>query len=97
MADEAGGSADRVIVSATRLPVPEDQSPAAVTVITSEELAERQTDRVADALRAVPGLNVVQTGAPGQLTSVFTRGLESRHTEVLIDGHPLQSRVGRFV
>ncbi len=81
--------ADRIVVTATRLPVAEDQSPADVTVIPAEEMAERQTDRVADALRDVPGLSVVQTGSPGQLTSVFIRGLESQHTQVLIDGVPI--------
>jgi vitamin B12 transporter len=88
-AGATGSTAEPVVVSATRLPVPEDQSPAAISVLTADELAARQTDRVADALSAVPGLDVVQTGAPGQLTSVFTRGLESRHTEVLIDGIPI--------
>ncbi len=89
--------AEPVVVSATRLPLAEDQSPAEVTVIPAEEMAERQTDRVADALRAVPGISVSQSGAPGQLTSVFTRGLESRHTQVLIDGVPInQGLAGQF-
>ncbi len=89
--------AERIIVTATRLPVAEDQSPADVTVIPAEELAERQTDRVADALRDVPGVSVAQTGAPGQLTSVFIRGLESQHTQVLIDGVPInQGLAGAF-
>ena len=86
-----------IVVSATRLPLAEDQSPAEVTVISAEEMAERQTDRVADALRAVPGISVSQSGAPGQLTSVFTRGLESRQTQVLIDGVPInQGLAGQF-
>ncbi len=88
---------DRVVVTATRLPVAEDQSPAAVTVIPADELAQRQTDRVADALRAVPGVSVSQSGAPGQLTSVFTRGLNSDQTQVLIDGIPFnQGLAGQF-
>ena len=96
--DESSGSrADRIVITATRLPTDADRVPAAVTVIPAEELAQRQTDRVADALRAVPGLSVAQTGAPGQLTSVFTRGLESRHTQVLLDGVPLnQGLAGLF-
>jgi vitamin B12 transporter len=94
---DTNNGAEPVVVTATRLPVPEDQSPAAISVITDDELAARQTDRVADALRAVPGLDVVQTGAPGQLTSVFTRGLNSEHTEVLIDGIPInQGLAGLF-
>jgi vitamin B12 transporter len=89
--------AEPLVVTATRLPVPEDQSPAAITVISAQDLSGAQDDRVADALRAVPGLDVVQTGAPGQLTSVFTRGLESRHTQVLIDGIPFnQGLAGLF-
>ena len=86
---DTDNTAEPVVVTATRVPVPEDASPSAISVISDDELAQRQTDRVADALRAVPGLDVVQTGAPGQLTSVFMRGLESRHTEVLIDGIPV--------
>ncbi len=88
---------DRIVVTATRLPVAEDQSPAAITVITADELAQHQTDRVADALRAVPGISVSQSGAPGQLTSVFTRGLNSDQTQVLIDGIPFnQGLAGQF-
>jgi vitamin B12 transporter len=41
---------------------------------------------VPDALRTVPGLNVVQSGGPGGQTSVFMRGMEARHVKVLIDG-----------
>ena len=52
---------------------------------------------MADALRQVPGLSVVQTGTAGQLTSVFTRGLRSEHTQVLIDGVPInQGLAGLF-
>jgi vitamin B12 transporter len=41
---------------------------------------------VPDALIEAPGLNLVQTGGPGGLTSVFIRGANANHTEVLIDG-----------
>lgn len=86
-----------VVVSATRFDIPLDQSPASVTVISSEELEQKQIERVSDALREVPGLAVVQTGTPGQLTSVFTRGLNSAHTQVLIDGIPInQGLAGQF-
>ncbi|MDQ3119094.1 MAG: TonB-dependent receptor plug domain-containing protein, partial [Verrucomicrobiota bacterium] len=88
---------EEIIISATRLPILQDQSPASVSVVTSQEIEQRQTRRVADALREVPGLSVVQTGAPGQLTSVFTRGLRSEHTQVLLDGIPInQGLQGAF-
>src|SRR5205807_8309774 len=88
---------EQVVVSATRFDIPLDQSPASVSVITSEDLEQKQIERVSNALREVPGLSVVQTGAPGQLTSVFTRGLRSEHTQVLLDGIPInQGLQGAF-
>ena len=88
---------ESVVVSATRFDIPLDQSPASASVISSEELEEKQIQRVSDALREVPGLSVVQTGSPGQLTSVFTRGLRSEHTQVLLDGIPInQGLQGAF-
>jgi len=93
------GEADveSVVVSATRFDIPLDQSPASASVISSEELEQKQIQRVSDALREVPGLSVVQTGVPGQLTSVFTRGLRSEHTQVLLDGIPInQGLQGAF-
>ena len=88
---------EEIVVSATRLPIPEEESPATVSVITDATIDQRQARRVADALRQVPGLSVAQSGAPGQLTSVFTRGLRSQHTQVLLDGIPInQGLAGLF-
>jgi vitamin B12 transporter len=88
---------EAVVVSATRFDIPLDQSPASVSVISSEDLEQKQIERVSDALREVPGLSVVQTGTAGQLTSVFTRGLRSEHTQVLLDGIPInQGLQGAF-
>ena len=78
-----------MIVSATRFDIPLDQSPASVSVISSEDLEQKQIQRVSDALREVPGLSVVQTGTAGQLTSVFMRGLPSQDMQVLLDGIPI--------
>jgi len=78
---ESETKAEEIVVTATRLPILEDESPASVTVVTSEEIEQRQVRRVADALREVPGVTITQTGAPGQLTSIFTRGLRSEHTQ----------------
>ncbi|MDQ6622278.1 MAG: TonB-dependent receptor plug domain-containing protein, partial [Verrucomicrobiota bacterium] len=86
-----------IVVSATRVPIEEETSPATVTVVAAEDFAEKQIKRVADALREVPGLAVTQSGAPGSLTSVFTRGLRSEHTQVLLDGIPInQGLQGAF-
>src|SRR6266480_3086586 len=95
--DQDEAEAAPVIVSATRTDIPLDQSPASVSVITSEDIEQKQIERVSNALREVPGLSVVQTGTAGQLTSVFTRGLRSEHTQVLLDGVPInQGLQGAF-
>jgi vitamin B12 transporter len=80
---------EQVVVSATRFEIPLDQSPASVSVISSEDIEQKQIERVTDALREVPGLSVVQTGTAGQLTSVFMRGLPSEDMQVLLDGIPI--------
>jgi vitamin B12 transporter len=86
-----------IVVSATRIETPEEESPATIDVIRADDIAIKQTHRVADSLREVPGLSVVQSGSPGALTSIFTRGLRSEHTQVLLDGIPVnQGLQGAF-
>src|SRR6266404_9569656 len=77
---------EQVVVSATRIETPIDQIGSSVTVVTDEEIEKHQERTLPDVLRTVPGLNVVQTGGPGGKTSLFTRGTNSNHTKVLIDG-----------
>ena len=86
-----------IVVSATRIESPEEESPASIDVIRADDFEIKQTHRVADSLREVPGVSVVQSGPPGSLTSVFTRGLRSEHTQVLLDGIPVnQGLQGAF-
>lgn len=80
------GASNSVVVSPTTIPTPTNQSASSVTVITADDIQSQQYQTVPDALSAVPGLNVVQTGGPGGLTSVFIRGTNSNHVKVLIDG-----------
>ncbi len=75
-----------VVVSPTTVPTPSDQSPSSTTVITAGDIEARHYATLPDALATVPGLNVVQQGGPGSLTSVFMRGTNSNHVKVLIDG-----------
>jgi vitamin B12 transporter len=75
-----------VVVSPTATETPIDQVASSVTVITAKDMERDQRRTVPDALATVPGLNVVQSGGPGGLTSVFTRGTNANHTKVLIDG-----------
>jgi vitamin B12 transporter len=74
------------VVSPTGVVTPTGQVASSITVITAKDIETQQLRTVPDVLSTVPGLNVVQTGGPGGLTSVFMRGTNSNHTKVLIDG-----------
>ncbi|HEV7610303.1 MAG TPA: TonB-dependent receptor [Steroidobacteraceae bacterium] len=75
-----------VVVTATRIPTPEVEIASSISVVTADEIAARQLQTLPDLLKVMPGLNVVQSGGPGGLTSVFMRGTNSNHTKVLVDG-----------
>lgn len=83
---EAAVSLSEISISATGVPTPVTQTGSSVTVLTSDLLQAQQARTVPDALRQVPGLNVVQTGGAGGQTSVFIRGTNSNHVKVQIDG-----------
>src|SRR5439155_24481100 len=75
-----------VVVSPTATPTPSAYVASSVTVITAADIAREQRQTLPDALSNVPGLNIIQTGGAGVLTSVFMRGTKAIHTTVLIDG-----------
>src|SRR5438045_8706307 len=91
----AEAQSEGIVVSATRIETPEEESPATVDIIRSDDFEIKQTHRVADALREVPGVSVVQSGAPGPLTSVFTRGRRSQPRPVLLLGIPVPQGLQR--
>lgn len=80
------GVRDTVVVTATLSPEEESQVGSAVTVITRDDIERGGARTVLEALRLVPGLDVVRSGSDGAVTSVFLRGAGSGHTLVLVDG-----------
>jgi vitamin B12 transporter len=75
-----------LVVSANFTPTAADQVASSVTLITAQEIEARQERSLPDILRAVPGLNLIQSGGEGSTTSLFIRGANSNQTRVLIDG-----------
>jgi vitamin B12 transporter len=73
-------------ITATRTSVEEDNPASALTVITQEEIQQKQHMQVKDILREQLGLNVVTSGRLGSSSSVFMRGSNSASTLVLLDG-----------
>lgn len=55
-------------------------------VISAQEIQDKGATNVSEALRDVPGLELVRQGGAGQTTSLFIRGARSEDTLVLIDG-----------
>jgi len=85
-----------IAVTATRIPTARVLLPQAVTVLEGAELEARGIIFLLDALREIPGVQVVRTGSIGGTTSVFLRGGNSNFVKVLLDGVPLNEPGGRF-
>ncbi|MFO7577312.1 MAG: TonB-dependent receptor [Pelovirga sp.] len=75
-----------VVVTATRTLTPLSQVASSITVISAEEIAEKQHRMVLDVLRSVPGVSITRSGPVGGQASIRLRGTDNRHTLVLIDG-----------
>lgn len=72
-------------------PVPVEKLGSSVTVVTREEIENKQAKHVAEILRAVPGLSVNRTSTAGSVTQIRVRGAEANHVLVLIDGVEINS------
>ena len=77
---------DRVTVTGTRTAVTVDQALSAVDVIDRDEIERSQAHSLPQLLRGRAGINLVNQGGLGKLTTLFLRGTESDHTLVLVDG-----------
>ncbi len=77
---------DELVVTAFRTPAQLDAIGSAYTVITAEEIENRQALTVSDILRTVPGIQIDRSGPIGTQTVLRMRGGESNQTLVVIDG-----------
>lgn len=77
---------ESVVVTATRTPQPAAKTGESISIITGEELQERQILPLADALEETPGTTVVRNGGVGQNATLSIRGAEAGQSLVLIDG-----------
>jgi vitamin B12 transporter len=75
-----------VLISANRQVEARNDSSAANTVFTREDIDRLQPSSVTDLLRRVPGVQVGQTGGRGSLPGIYIRGTKSAQSLVLVDG-----------
>jgi vitamin B12 transporter len=85
-----------VVVTATLVPIATAAPIATSTILKGDELRAQGITRVEDALRLVPGAQVVSSGPDGSLTSLFLRGGNSNYVRVLVDGVPVNDAGGAF-
>ena len=82
-----------IVVTASRIPEPINETASSVEQITGEDLFERQDRTLPEALSIVPGV-LVQKTSYGQ-GSPYIRGFTGFHTLLLVDGIRLNSPVFR--
>ena len=87
---------ESVVVTAAASELPQARTGAPVTVIDVETLDALQKTDVLEALRLVPGAQVVQTGQRGGPASLFIRGGNSNFNKVLVDGVAANDIGGAF-
>ncbi len=80
-----------LVVTASLEEEPADRLSASVDVVDEAEISARQATNIAEILSTVPGLTVLRSGAPGKVTSLFSRGTESDHTLALWNGIKLNN------
>ncbi len=84
--DSVKTTLSEIVVTANKTETPYYALGSSVSVITSDEISRQNLRTVVDVLRELPGLTITQHGGPGKLASVYTRGANSNHTLVIIDG-----------
>ena len=82
---------DVVIITGSATPVEYQKLGQTLTVVSGELIEDQGYTYIADVLRQVPGVAVSQSGGPGALTQIRTRGSEGNHTLALLDGIDISS------
>jgi len=82
---------DPVVVTATKTETPRERLGAAVTVLTDEEIQEKNYTTVEDALRHVPGVEIQRSGGLGKTAQIRIRGAGPQQVQVMVDGMRVKS------
>ncbi|MBU2069839.1 MAG: TonB-dependent receptor [Gammaproteobacteria bacterium] len=77
---------EHISIYANRTATAEAEVLASVTLLERDDIVARQAADLPALLAQLPGINVARSGGRGQLSSVFIRGGEAKHTLILIDG-----------
>ena len=87
LAAQEAENLDEIFVTATRTEQAIDKiGGSSVSVLTFEEIDAKKQLAVSEILKDIPGIDINKNGGMGTLTSVFTRGADSKNTLILVDG-----------
>jgi outer membrane receptor protein involved in Fe transport len=86
----------RVVVSATLGGAQVPEIGSSVSLVTRQEISDRDAQNAFEVIRGIPGVEVNQAGRRGGVTGVFIRGGESKYNAVMVDGIPLNEFGGDF-
>ncbi len=87
----AADELESVVVTAARVEQPISKVIGSVTVITRDEIEQRQVQSVQDLLRGEAGIDIANNGGLGKASSIYLRGANSSQTLILVDGVRLGS------
>ena len=85
-----------VLVTGESAPTAQEQSPAPSSILTSDQIVQRQAISLPDLLYTQPGISIARTGPIGGLTTLFLDGGNSNYTKIFIDGTPANESGGNF-
>lgn len=77
---------DQIVITASRAPETETQTPASVSIIDHETIDRLDEPLVSALLRLTPSAAISTSGPAGSLTEVRIRGAEANHSLLFIDG-----------
>src|SRR4051812_35049645 len=80
------GVSQSVVVSAADRAQTVDEVSKPISVVSREEIVNRNAFSLSDIVMTTPGLQVFNGGGPGQNTTIRIRGLRADATAVLVDG-----------
>jgi vitamin B12 transporter len=83
---ELAGLSQSVVVTAAGEAQMPDEVSRPLTVISHDEILNRNDYSYGDLLNTVPGLTIQNEGGPGQYTTISAHGLPVADTAILIDG-----------
>lgn len=77
---------EQMVVTATRTDSTVTSQLNSASIITREDIERYDYRTVSEALNSLPGVTIANTGGLGKQTSLFLRGTESNHTQILLNG-----------